>query len=55
MKLTIIAVRLRHLAASIEGLPPGDRKRDIPGEMVPKLVMNAFVDDKFVKALRMEK
>ncbi len=52
MTLTLIAARLRHLEASIETLPAEDRERDIPDEMVPKLVMNAFVDDKFVKALR---
>ena len=52
MTLTLIAARLRHLASSIETLPAEDRERDIPDEMVPKLVMNAFVDDKFVKTLR---
>jgi hypothetical protein len=51
MKLTIIAARLRHLAASIE-TPAEVRERDIADEMVPKLVMNAFADGKIVKALR---
>jgi hypothetical protein len=46
MTLTHSAARLRQLATSIEALPPEVRERDIPDEMVPKLVMNAFVDDK---------
>ena len=51
MTLTIIAARLRKVALDIEALQPEVRERDIPDEMVPMLVMNAFVDDKFVKAL----
>jgi hypothetical protein len=52
MTLTVIAARLRKIAADIEALPPVDRERDIPDEMVQKLVMNAFVDDKVVAAFR---
>jgi len=52
MILTLIAARLHEIAVYIEALPPEDRERDIPDEMVPKWVMNAFLDDKFVKALR---
>jgi|HubBroStandDraft_6_1064221.scaffolds.fasta_scaffold630260_2 hypothetical protein len=55
MTLTIIAARLRQVATNIEALPPADRERDIPDEMVPKLVMNAFTDDKLVSAFRTEK
>jgi hypothetical protein len=51
MTLTLIAARLRHLATSVEALPPEVRERDIPDKMVTKLVMNAFVDEQFVKAL----
>jgi hypothetical protein len=42
MKLTLIAARLRQLATSIERLPPEDREREVPDEIVPKLVMNAL-------------
>jgi hypothetical protein len=52
MTLTVIAARLRKIAADIEAQPPVNRERDIPDEMVPKLVMNAFVDDKLVAAFR---
>ncbi len=52
MTLSMIAAKLRKIAADIEALPPANRERDIPDEMVPKLVMNAFVDDKLVAALR---
>jgi hypothetical protein len=40
MALTIIAARLRQVAANIETLPPKDRERDIP-DFVPELVRNA--------------
>jgi hypothetical protein len=52
MTLSTIVARPRKIAADIEALPPVDHERDIPDEMVPKLVMNAFVDDKLVAAFR---
>jgi len=55
MILTMIAASLRELASHIESLPAADRERDIPDEIVPKLVMNAFVDDRLVAALRTKK
>ncbi len=55
MTLTVIAARLRKIAADIEALPPVNRERDIPDEMVPKLVMNAFVDDRLLAAFRTAK
>jgi hypothetical protein len=39
MTLTVIAARLRKIAADIEALPPVARERDIPDEMVPKLAV----------------
>jgi hypothetical protein len=43
---------LRQVAADIETISTEDREQGIPDELVPKLVMNAFVDDKLVAALR---
>jgi hypothetical protein len=54
MALTI-AARLHELASNIEALQPEVRERDIPDELVPKLVMNAFTDDRPVEAFRVEK
>jgi hypothetical protein len=55
MTLTIIAARLREVALRIEMLPLEDREVDVPDELVPKLVMNAFVDHRLVQALRTAK
>jgi hypothetical protein len=52
MTLTAVAARLRKIASDIEALPPEVRGRDVPDEMVPKLVMNAFVDDSLVESFR---
>ena len=46
MTLTLVAARLRQVAANIERLPTEDREQDISDRLVPKLVMNAFVDEK---------
>jgi hypothetical protein len=50
MTLTIIAARLREVAAHIDALPLDNRESDVPDELVPKPVMNAFVDEKLVEA-----
>jgi hypothetical protein len=55
MTLTFIAARLRQVAANIAALPPEDREQDVPDQLVPKFVMNAFVDDRLVAALRTKK
>jgi hypothetical protein len=55
MTLTLVAARLRQVAANIERLPTEDREQDISDRLVPKLVMNAFVDEKLLVALRTKK
>lgn len=50
MKLTQIAIRLHQVASMIDEV---GREMDIdfPDEMAPKMVMNAFVDDKLLEGL----
>jgi hypothetical protein len=55
MTLTIIAARLREVAAHIDALPLDNSESDVPDELVPKFVMNAFVDEKLVEAFRTDK
>jgi hypothetical protein len=52
MTLTAIAARLREVAAHIDALPLDNRESDVPDELVPKFVRNAFVDEKLVEAFK---
>jgi hypothetical protein len=53
--LTLIAARLREVAAHSDALPLDNRESDVPDELVPKFVMNAFVGEKLVEAFRTDK
>jgi|HubBroStandDraft_6_1064221.scaffolds.fasta_scaffold4446180_2 hypothetical protein len=46
MKLTELAARLREFASRIEVVAKHSDV-DIPDELVPKVVMNGFMNDKF--------
>jgi hypothetical protein len=53
--LTLICSRLREVPAHIDALPLDKREGDVPDELVPKFVMNAFVDEKLVEDFRTDK
>jgi len=55
MTLSMIAARLREVAAHIDALPLESRESDVSDELVPKFVMNAFVDVKLVEAFRTDR
>ena len=55
MMLTMIAARLREVAAHIDALPLENRESDVSDELVPKFVMNVFVEDKLVEGFRTDK
>jgi hypothetical protein len=52
MVLTLIASRLRQMADRIDALPASIKSLDLPDLIVPKFVMNSFVDLKLIEALR---
>ena len=51
MTLTVIAARLRKVAADIELLVAKGADLDLPDELVPQLVVNALVDDGALESL----
>ena len=48
MTLAVIAARLRQIADRIEALSSAAKHMDLADELVPKFVMNAFVDLKLI-------
>ena len=51
MTLTVIAARLRKVAADMELLGAKGADLDLPDELVPQLVVNALVDDGALESL----
>jgi hypothetical protein len=51
MTLTVTAARLRKVAADMELLVAKGADLDLPDELVPQLVANAFVDDGTLESL----
>jgi|HubBroStandDraft_4_1064222.scaffolds.fasta_scaffold257753_2 hypothetical protein len=51
VKITVIAARLHKIADDIEALAAKNGDHDFPDEMVPRLVVNLFTDDKAMTML----
>lgn len=54
MNVTSIAARFRKIADEIEALAAKNGDHDFPHEMVPRLVVNLFTDDRALKGLNLD-
>jgi hypothetical protein len=55
MNITVIAARLHQVADDIEASAAKNGHHEFPDEMVPRLVVNLFTDDKAMKVLDRER